>query len=285
MDGNVLLWPLNNNSQQDNDPSQMQLLGSSVSSSSSSSSSFSSSSVSPLSVLSAHLSRCCRLCFHPSGLYLFSTSFDETFRLWDLTSQQSVYSQPGHSYPVYAVSCHPDGSLLLTGDLGGVGHIWDLRTGRSILSLCGHAKGLLCADWHPNGFILATGSADHTSKIWDMRGKQAIYTLPAHQHLISSIKWGTTRISTGTDTQRQTTNNTDFLITASYDCTVKLWDSYNFSLLQTLTGHEKLVMGVDMANQSTEALIASASYDRTWKLWNLEEALIEEDSLHSNQPT
>ena len=240
----------------------------SLSSSSSSPSVAETPSTAPLAILHPHSERCSRLAFHPSGLHLYTASYDLTFQLHDLTTQQCVLSQPGHLYPVYSVSVHPDGSLLLTGDLGGVAHLWDTRTGRAIRSLVGHARAVLCSDWSAEGWLVATGGGDNAVRVWDIRSVRCLYTLPAHSRLVSGVRW-LRGVWTG---QAGAEHVTDCLVTSGHDGLLRVWDAHTMSLLRELRGHEKLVMKLDVANSAPSGrmpAIASASYDRTWKLWHV----------------
>lgn len=69
----------------------------------------------PLSVLQGHKARVVRVCFHPSGNYVVSASFDGTWRLWDVNTSTELLLQPGHSKEVFAVACQVDGSLVASG--------------------------------------------------------------------------------------------------------------------------------------------------------------------------
>lgn len=66
----------------------------------------------PLSVLLGHKARVVRVCFHPSGNYVVSASFDGTWRLWDVATSQELLQQSGHSKEVFTVACQIDGSLV-----------------------------------------------------------------------------------------------------------------------------------------------------------------------------
>lgn len=158
-----------------------------------------------IATFSGHALRLCNVAWHPSGRYIGTSSFDRTWRLWDVASGLTVTSgsspsgsssnsglelqlQEGHSKEVYALAFHPDGSLVASGDLGGIGRVWDLRSGKSIMTLKGHTRQLLALDWSPNGYTLASGSDDNTIIIWDIRAQRQAYTIPAHSSLISRVK-------------------------------------------------------------------------------------------------
>ena len=60
----------------------------------------------------------------------------------------------------------------------------------------------------------------------------------------------------------------NYLLTASFDKTLKVWAYPSWSPLKTLAGHEGKVLGTDIS--PNEKYIVSGSYDRTFKLWTSE---------------
>ena len=72
----------------------------------------------PLAEVEGHAPhRVSRLQFHPSGKYLGTCCFDNSWRLWDLTKCQEVLHQEGHVKPVYCISFQCDGSVVATGSV------------------------------------------------------------------------------------------------------------------------------------------------------------------------
>jgi U4/U6 small nuclear ribonucleoprotein PRP4 len=70
-------------------------------------------------VLKGHQARLCSVAFHPSGRYVGTTSFDHTWRLWDIEAGgRELLLQDGHWKEVYGISFHSDGSLCCTSDYG-----------------------------------------------------------------------------------------------------------------------------------------------------------------------
>ncbi|EHB03294.1 U4/U6 small nuclear ribonucleoprotein Prp4, partial [Heterocephalus glaber] len=100
-------------------------------------------------------------------------------------------------------------------------------------------------------YHIATGSGDNTCKVWDLRQRRCIYTIPAHQNLVTGVKFEPI--------------HGNFLLTGAYDNTAKIWTHPGWSPLKTLAGHEGKVMGLDISSDGQ--LIATCSYDRTFKLW------------------
>jgi U4/U6 small nuclear ribonucleoprotein PRP4 len=152
--------------------------------------------------------RVSRLAFHPSGRFLGTACYDSSWRLWDLEQKQEVLHQEGHAKAVHCIAFQTDGSVCITGGKDAFGRVWDLRTGRCIMFLEGHLGSIYGVDFSPNGYHMITGSEDNACKIWDLRRRQALYTIPAHTNIISDVKY-----------QK---NGGHFLVTASYDSTVKV---------------------------------------------------------------
>ena len=86
-----------------------------------------------LAHLKGHEARLCSIAFHPIRAFVATTSFDHTWRLWDIESGGTeLLLQDGHARETYGLGFHPDGSLCATTDFGGVVQVWDLRTGKSV---------------------------------------------------------------------------------------------------------------------------------------------------------
>ncbi|XP_057670934.1 U4/U6 small nuclear ribonucleoprotein Prp4 [Diorhabda carinulata] len=206
----------------------------------------------PIADIEGHMPhRVSRIGFHPSGRFLGTCCFDNSWRLWDLHQCTEVLHQEGHVKPVYCISFQVDGSVCATGGMDSFGRVWDLRTGRCIMFMEGHLRAILGIDFSSNGYHIATASEDNTCKIWDLRKRSILYTIPAHTNLISEVKF-----------QKFSSN---YLVTASYDNTVKIWTNKTWQPLKTLSGHDGKIMSVDVA--PNDQYIASSSYDRTFKLW------------------
>jgi U4/U6 small nuclear ribonucleoprotein PRP4 len=206
--------------------------------------------ISELAVLKGHAARLCKTAFHPMGQHVATTSFDHTWRLWDVPTKTEVLLQDGHARPVYGLGFHPDGSLLATTDFCGVVHNWDLRTGKTIWHMeKGHAKRVLCVQYNPNGFQLATAGDDGTIKVWDLRKRQVSSSIPAHSNLITQVEVAE-----------------EYIASSSFDGTAKLWSTRDYKLLTTLRGHEGKVTGVGLVPGDGHRIVTSG-YDKTIKLW------------------
>ncbi|ODV69297.1 WD40 repeat-like protein [Hyphopichia burtonii NRRL Y-1933] len=216
------------------------------------------------SIKQAHSNRITKTLYHPSGDYIASTSFDQTWKLWDPRRPESeLVEQEGHSKELFAASFHPDGSLLATGGLDAIGRIWDLRSGRSIALLQSHIKGIYSMDWSNNGYHLATASGDCSVKIWDLRklSSKELFSIPAHNKLVSEVRFYHQK-----EASRDLDRDSSYLITSSYDNTINIWSADNWVKQKSLQGHNDKIMSCDISPNGDS--IVSCGWDRSVKLWS-----------------
>jgi U4/U6 small nuclear ribonucleoprotein PRP4 len=227
----------------------------------------------PLSTLSGHTDRVCRVEFHPSGQYLASASFDTTWRLWDVETTTELLLQEGHSRQVYTIAFNTDGSLLASGGFDSIGRIWDLRTGRTVMILDGHIREIFSLDWNIDGHRVLSGSGDGWVKCWDIRAVRNIGGVGAHNGNVSDLRWfkgidGLLSMPGQSNGEKQEVaprKAGTFFVSGGFDKNVNLYSADDWSLAKTLNGHSGNVLSVDVSLDSK--WIASSGHDRTVKLW------------------
>ena len=228
----------------------------------------------PVSTLSGHTGRVCRIEFHPSGKYLASASFDTTWRLWDVATTTELLLQEGHSREVYTLSFNADGSLLATAGLDSIGRIWDLRTGRTVMILDGHIKDIYALDWSYDGHRVLSGAADGWVKCWDVRMVRQIGQVGAHKGNVSDIRWykgpdctlAPERDEKG-DVKPKKSGT--FFVSSGFDKNVNVFSGDDWALAKTLSGHSGNVLSCDVTTEGR--WIASCGHDRTVKLWGCDD--------------
>ncbi|KAJ2899260.1 hypothetical protein MKZ38_003310 [Zalerion maritima] len=213
----------------------------------------------PISSLTGHSQRVCRVEFHPSGRLLASASEDTTWRLWDVETKNELLLQEGHSRGVYAVSFNTDGSLLASAGLDSIGRIWDLRSGRTVMILDGHMDGHIkpihALDWGADGHRVLSGSADGWIKCWDVRKVQRTGGIGAHTSAVSDVRWfkgvddpvdGTPPGLDEKGAQIPKKSGT-FFVSSGFDKKVNVFSADDWTLVQTLNGHTGNVASVDVS--------------------------------------
>lgn len=218
--------------------------------------------------------------FHSTNSnYFFTSSNNHSFSLFDLEYQKKILLQDGHNSSVQKLSINSDGNLLLTGDASGNIFLWDVRNGKRILYFQSHLDKIVSLDFNLNSFQFLSSSLDNNIKFYDIRNKKNYYTLPCHTNTISHVQYfnGNMKKFLENNEESSFTDSSfshydEFIITSSYDSTIKIWNSRNFEIVKTLHGHIGKVFCVDCDEDGEQ--IASIGYDdKTVKIWGNAEDL------------
>ncbi|MCJ1254622.1 hypothetical protein MMC24_002437 [Lignoscripta atroalba] len=231
----------------------------------------------PISTLSGHTGRVCRVEFHPSGRYLASASYDTTWRLWDVNTTTELQLQEGHSREVFALSFNTDGSLLASAGLDSIGRIWDLRTGRTVMILDGHIREIFALDWGVDGHRVLSGSGDGWVKCWDLRMVRVVGGVGAHRGNVSDLRWfkGVDNPTNGLPPEKDEKGDVKpkksgtFFVSSGFDKNVNIFSADDWVLARTLSGHSGNVLSVDVSMDGR--WITSCGRDRTVKLWGCDD--------------
>lgn len=147
---------------------------------------------------------------------LATGSYDSTIKLWDMERGEVVRTLRGHTMGIRTLQF--DDRMLVSGSLDGTVKIWNWRTGTCINTLS-HQGGVISV--HMDGDLLASGSMDKSIKIFNFKTQQS-FCLRGHSDWVNQV-----RIDLASRT----------VLSASDDCTVKLWDLDTKVCIKTYDGH------------------------------------------------
>ncbi|KAJ5725689.1 uncharacterized protein N7483_007046 [Penicillium malachiteum] len=157
--------------------------------------------------------------------------------------------------------------------------------GADIAHLEGHEDIIIALDVDWSGHWLATAAKDNTARLWRLDPKTSSYICFAiftgHAESLGAIALPRTPPPVGSAAYNDPVNHPpSFMITGSQDRTLKRWDTGKLAPLKgdkthspkaifTRKAHEKDINALDIDHTST--LFASASQDRTVKIWDADE--------------
>lgn len=107
--------------------------------------------------------------FSPDCRLIASSSADQTVRLWDAVTGQSLGCLRGHNDQVRSVAFSPDGTQIASGSWDRTVRLWDARIGNELNRLIGPNDRLNSVAFSPDGTQIAGSSDDGTIRLWDAR--------------------------------------------------------------------------------------------------------------------
>ena len=150
--------------------------------------------------------------------------------------------------------------------------------GADVGVLQGHDDIIICLDVDWSGHWLATGAKDNTARLWKLDPDTSTFTchttFTGHAESLGAIALPRQPPPVDSPAYLHPLDHPPaFLLTGSQDKTVKRWDINSIAksarAVYTRKAHDKDINAIDISPDSS--LFASASQDRTVKIWSCEE--------------
>lgn len=120
-----------------------------------------------------------------------SASYDQSVKVWDVTSDVSLYSFK-HAFVAYQATWHPTHESILASCSGDeTFRIWDLREGKDVKAVKAHENEILSIDFNKYENLIASGCTDGSIKVWDLRATldEPLMKLPGHLLACKKLKF------------------------------------------------------------------------------------------------
>lgn len=244
--------------------------------------------------LGSHLKAITSVCFSPDGTRIATGSYDALARIWNARTGNLVLELKGHTSHVTGVAFSSDGERLVTSSGDKTVKVWDAQSGVPVVEMTRHIGPVLGAAFRserevmtissdntvqawsadsgdrrasfirgafgnikklavsPAGDLFAVVNADNFVTICDANSGAAIRNLDGHRNRIGSIAFSP---------------DGSLLATGGDDQIAKIWDVASGQLRFTLVGHQESIDGLAF---DSGVRLATASVDKTVRLWNVE---------------
>ncbi|KAM7514392.1 hypothetical protein LguiA_003975 [Lonicera macranthoides] len=176
-------------------------------------------------------------------------------------SRELINTLTKHKGPIFSLKWNKKGDYLLSGSVDKTAIVWDIKTGEWKQQFEFHSAPTLDVDWR-NNTQFATCSTDNMIYVCKVGENRPIKTFSGHQGEVNAIKWDPTG---------------SLLASCSDDYTAKIWSMKQDTCLHDLKDHAKEIYTIKWSptgpgtnNPNQQLVLASASFDSTIKLWDVE---------------
>ena len=199
--------------------------------------------------------------WNSTGTHLATGSYDGLARIWTETGELKTTLNK-HKGPIFSLKWNQTGDCLLSGSVDKTAIIWDAATGEVKQQFEYHTAPTLDVDWKDDT-TFATCSTDRLIYVCELGKKNFVRKFEGHEDEVNAIKWDPSG---------------NLLASCSDDYTAKIWSIKQDKCLHDLVEHEKEIYtikwsptGTGSRNPGRSLILASASFDASIKLWDVEQ--------------
>jgi len=233
------------------------------------------------------------------GRHIVTSSWDDSFRLWDRESGAQIgndWGDDGDNARVHSIALSPNGMTLASGSIDGTMRLWDVKTKKAIAKWTGHTDWVHSVCWSADGKRVASGSEDGTMQMWNVESRETdlgpIKTGHGIVHTVASspdiskiatggynedaIKIWDARTGELLSTQKQEspvhslawTSDQKKLIAGIENGMIRIFHTVTWEQIAILEDHKLPVVAISLFRN--DRLLASGSFDHAARLWNLD---------------
>lgn len=216
------------------------------------------------------------LAFQDDGALAASGGFDAIGRVWDIRTGRTAMVLDGHAKEILSMDFAPNGYQVATGSGDNTVRIWDLRALRTQHTIPAHSSSVSDLRFFrasgENPFVPLDAPID-TTPLPAANGSNG--TTNGDKMDIDDKTDGEPDADTRTPTPSAPSVDVPrsglFLVTAGFDCNVRVWSADEWARVRNLATDAGKVMSADVSSDGK--FIASASYSRNFHLFGGDNSL------------
>jgi len=191
---------------------------------------------------------------------LATGSYDGLARVWTNKGELTATLNK-HQGPIFSLKWNKKGDYLLSGSVDKTAIIWDAKNGQVLQQFEFHTAPTLDVDWR-NNTSFATCSTDRMIYVCELSKARPLCSFQGHNDEVNAIKWDPSG---------------SLLASCSDDFSAKIWSMKSNKCVHDFREHTKEIYTIKWSptgpgtdNPNKNVVLASASFDATIKLWDVE---------------